>query len=359
MFLVKVKYLWAIAPYYSAETQPQMAHPIPALRMALENDKDRFMETFYLTKKMSLKGKVAIVTGASRGIGKGIALQLGEAGATVYITGRKPENYDDGTKLFKFSTLEETAQEITKRGGKGIAKYVDHSDAKSVKEFFDQVEKEQNGKLDILVNNAYAAVPYIFGNVTKKFYELEPEYTWDIINNVGLRNNYIAATYATRIFLKQKSGFIVFISSVGGKSFLFNTAYGVGKAANDRLAADLGAELRGTGISVVSLWPGAVKTEIVEQAVLKNEKGVDETSKKLFNQGESIEFPGKAIVALANDPELTKFSGKIFNTATLAKKYNLHDLDGSQPLAYPGHQEYIDFINKTRVDDASVELPKV
>ena len=108
---------------------------------------------------MALKGKVTLVTGASRGIGRGIALQLGEAGATVYVTGRKPEDYDETTKLFKVSTLHSVADEITKRGGKGIAVFVDHSDGKSVKALFDQISQEQNGQLDILVNNAYAAVP--------------------------------------------------------------------------------------------------------------------------------------------------------------------------------------------------------
>lgn len=107
---------------------------------------------------MSLKGKVVLVTGASRGIGRGIALQLGEAGATVYVTGRKPENYDESTKLYNVSTLQSVADEITQRGGKGIALFVDHSDAKSVKALFDQISQEQNGQLDILVNNAYAAV---------------------------------------------------------------------------------------------------------------------------------------------------------------------------------------------------------
>lgn len=111
---------------------------------------------------MSLKGKVTLVTGASRGIGRGIALQLGKAGATVYITGRKPEHYDDNTKKFKTNHLQDTADEITKNGGKGIAVFCDHSNPDEIKNLFKQIENEQKGQLDILVNNAYAGVPVSF-----------------------------------------------------------------------------------------------------------------------------------------------------------------------------------------------------
>ncbi|KAE9555789.1 hypothetical protein FO519_001003 [Halicephalobus sp. NKZ332] len=299
---------------------------------------------------MSLKGKVALVTGASRGIGRGIALQLGEAQATVYVTGRKPEDYDEATKLFKVSTLHSVADEITQRGGKGIAVFVDHSDGKSVKALFDRISEEQNGQLDILVNNAYAGVPFIFTNTGKKFYEFDPEYSYDIINNVGLRNHYICSSYAARLMIPRKSGLIVVVSSMGGMNYLFNVSYGLGKAACDKLAADMAVELRGTGVSAVSLWPGAVKTEIINQGVLNN-PGAPEISKQIFSNGESTEFSGKTIVALANDPELEKLSGRILKTATLAKKYDIYDLDGSQPNDRGFSEEYIQVLNKVRVDD--------
>ena len=107
---------------------------------------------------MALAGKIALVTGASRGIGRGIAMELGKAGATVYVTGRKPENQEGFVKAMKLSSLEDTAAQISKVGGRGIAVFCDHSDPKDIKNLFDKIEKENNGQLDVLVNNAYAAV---------------------------------------------------------------------------------------------------------------------------------------------------------------------------------------------------------
>ncbi|KAK6050009.1 hypothetical protein COOONC_12486 [Cooperia oncophora] len=150
---------------------------------------------------MSLAGQIAIVTGASRGIGRGVALQLGGAGATVYVTGRQPAQ-SDAAAMDQLPRLEEVAQEITSRGGKGIAAYVDHSNMDEVKAFFEKVERDHNGQLDILVNNAYSAVQVsqiglrkkshpchsfsIIDSTGKPFYECPPE-MWDEINNVGLR----------------------------------------------------------------------------------------------------------------------------------------------------------------------------
>ncbi|KAJ1352018.1 hypothetical protein KIN20_008205 [Parelaphostrongylus tenuis] len=134
---------------------------------------------------MALAGQIAVVTGASRGIGRGIALQLGEAGATVYVTGRKPSHGDSSTGQ-PVPSLEKTAREVNERGGRGIAVYVDHSNMDEVKEFFERIKRDENGRLDILVNNAFAAVKSIFESSGKSFYECPPE-MWDEVNNVGLR----------------------------------------------------------------------------------------------------------------------------------------------------------------------------
>ncbi|KAJ1352015.1 hypothetical protein KIN20_008202 [Parelaphostrongylus tenuis] len=117
---------------------------------------------------MTLAGQIAVVTGASRGIGRGIALQLGRAGATVYVTGRKPSQSDSSADS-SLPSLEKTAIEVSERGGKGIAAYVDHSNMDEVKEFFERIERDENGRLDILVNNAYAAVKTIFDSTGKPF----------------------------------------------------------------------------------------------------------------------------------------------------------------------------------------------
>lgn len=160
--------------------------------------------------------------------------------------------------------------QITNVGGKGIAVYCNHEEPQEVKRLFEQISKEQNNRLDVLVNNAYAAVQYIGKNVQRKFFECDgaPEHHWDIVNNVGLRNHYICSVYAARLMAPRKQGLIVTLSSPGSIKHLFNTAYGVGKAACDKLASDMAADLAEYGITSVSLWPGAVKTEIIEQTIL-------------------------------------------------------------------------------------------
>uniref|UniRef100_A0A914EJD0 Dehydrogenase/reductase SDR family member 1 n=1 Tax=Acrobeloides nanus TaxID=290746 RepID=A0A914EJD0_9BILA len=212
---------------------------------------------------MSLRGKIAVVTGASRGIGRGIALQLGAAGAKVYVTGREPKK-SLSNQNSSLPSLDKTAQEVTESGGKGIIAYVDHSDMSQVKELFERIERENNGQLDILVNNAYSAITTINDNMDKKFYESDPE-IWDDVNNVGLRNHYYCSVYATRLMRSRgQGGLIVNISSVGGLKYLYNVPYGVGKAACDRMAADMAEELRKENITVISLWPGPIETELLE-----------------------------------------------------------------------------------------------
>ncbi|CAD5231352.1 unnamed protein product [Bursaphelenchus xylophilus] len=295
---------------------------------------------------MSLKGKIALVTGASRGIGKGIAIELGAAGATVYVTGRRPEN---AVKFANSTTLSEVADEITQRGGKGIAVYVDHADPKDVKNLFERIDNENNGQLDILVNNAYAAVPFIGSHVGKKFYEYEesPEEAWDIVNNVGLRNTYVCSTYAAKLMVKRKSGLIVTIGSRGGMKHLFNAAYGIGKDAGDRLAADLAIELQGTGVISLSVWPGAVKTEAIDASTNKL------IPSAVFDNGESIYFSGKTIAKLAADKELPKFNGKILLSYDLAVRYGVKDVDGRVvvPPQLEERQQFAELINKIRAGD--------
>jgi len=273
-----------------------------------------------------LRGQVALVTGASRGIGRGIALQLGEAGATVYVTGREPKKSDSQANS-NLPTLEKTAQEISERGGKGIAAYCDHSNSDDIKRLFDRIQSEQNGQLDILVNNAYSAVNVITDNTGKKFWELEPS-VWDDVNNVGLRNHYICSVYAARMMVPRKSGLIVVVSSVGGLRYLFNVAYGVGKAACDRLAADIAQEMRRSNITAISLWPGAVRTELITQ---KMDSGFESNLKDVFAEGETTEYSGRAVVHFANDKNRIQKTGKILVTADLGDEYGFTDIDGRRP----------------------------
>ncbi|KRZ91747.1 Alpha-1,3/1,6-mannosyltransferase ALG2 [Trichinella sp. T8] len=277
-----------------------------------------------------LSGRVALVTGASRGIGRGVALQLGEAGATVYITSR-PVDKSDSSEIADLPTLEKTAEEVNGRGGKAIAVYCDHSKDEEIKALFQRIEEEQNGQLDILVNNAYAGIKAIANCIGKKFWECEPE-IWDDINNTGLRNHYICSVYAARLMVPRKSGLIVTISSVGGLRYLFNVPYGVGKAACDRMAVDCAEELKAKNVAYVSIWPGAVQTELIlnnldavsEMAVGSFDK---ETVKNIFINGESTEYVGKAVVHLAADKDVIKRTGRVYFTADIGREYGFVDVN--------------------------------
>ncbi|XP_067109782.1 dehydrogenase/reductase SDR family member 1 [Osmerus mordax] len=272
---------------------------------------------------MALSGWVCLVTGASRGIGRGIALQLSEAGATVYITGRQER------------TLKETAAQVKERGGNCVPVICDSSKEEEIKELFEQITQEQNGRLDILVNNAYAGVQAIFENMGKKFWETDPS-IWDTINNTGLRGHYFCSVYASRIMVAQGRGLIVVISSMGGLKYLFNVPYGVGKAACDRLAADTAFELKSRGVASVSLWPGAVQTELVSQLIIEKDTpvGADPKFKDVFASGETTELSGRCIVELAKDKNLMSLTGKVLMTSDLARRYGIKDVDGRSVTDY-------------------------
>ena len=154
---------------------------------------------------------------------------------------------------------------------KGIVVVVDHSKDEQVAALFNQIKTENNGQLDILVNNAYAGVDVIFdpgNNNRSKFYDLDPAQQWDAINGVGLRNHFLCTVYASRLMVERKDGLIVNISSAGGIRYLFNAAYGIGKAAVDRMAADCAIEFKESNITMVSLWPGPVKTEFIQENII-------------------------------------------------------------------------------------------
>ncbi|KAM9789293.1 dehydrogenase/reductase SDR family member 1 [Neosynchiropus ocellatus] len=269
---------------------------------------------------MALSGWICVVTGASRGIGRGIALQLSEAGATVYITGRQER------------TLKQTAAEVKERGGDCIPVICDSTSDKDIEALFERVKRERSGRLDLLVNNAYAGVQDIFENMGKKFWETDPS-IWDSINNAGLRGHYFFSVHASRMMVTQGRGLIVMVSSMGGLRYLFNVAYGVGKAACDRLAADMAVELKRRGVVSVSLWPGAVQTELVTQLIQSdkretNMEGINKTSRDIFANGETTELSGRCIVHLAQDKSLMSLTGKVLMTCDLALRYGFKDIDG-------------------------------
>ncbi len=261
-----------------------------------------------------LAGKVAIVTGATRGVGKGIALGLGEAGATVYVTGRSVER---GALP---GTLAETAGAVTALGGRGVAVRCDHAVDAEVRELFARVQADER-RLDILVNNAFA-IPD--GELVAPFWT-QPIALWDAMHTVGLRSHYVASVLAAPTMVAAGRGLIVNVSSFGAKIYAVNVAYGAGKAGVDRMARDMARELRPFGVAAVSLWPGIVKTE---RLLLQPERlGFDTT------RGESPELSGRAVAALALDPKLLDRSGQALVVAELAREYGFTDIDGSQPAS--------------------------
>ena len=277
----------------------------------------------------NLEGKVVLVTGATRGVGKGIAIGLGEAKATVYITGRSLE-FDPSKELS--GSLKETQLAIEAAGGKCIPVRVDHSDDEQIKSLFARIDREQQGQLDLVVNNVFAGVQAIRNAFGKPFWQAEPD-LWDAINNVGLRSHYVASVYAARIMSKQKRGIICTISSWGGLSYIFSAAYGAGKSACDRLAADMVIELKPDNIASISIWPGIVGTEQIIDFAGQDDGDNDSNPLSDDYNWETPLLAGRAIAALASDPDIMKYTGKVQIVAELAEKYNLVDRDGNLPVS--------------------------
>ncbi|MBD2514976.1 SDR family NAD(P)-dependent oxidoreductase [Nostoc sp. FACHB-973] len=281
-----------------------------------------------------LEGKVTLVTGATRGIGRGIAIGLGEAGATVYITGRSLNSSYANDDIS--GTLTETQLAVEQVGGICIPVQVDHSNDEQVRLLFERIQNEQNGQLDLLVNNAYSGVKAIRDAYGRPFWDGEPS-IWDASNNVGLRSHYVASIFAARMMTKRKSGLICTISSWGSMSYLFNTAYGVGKAACDRLAADMAVELKPYNVASVSIWPGIVGTEqITQMASEVSQTNTTDQRNSFFSSRYNWETPlftGRAIAKLAGDPNIMNRTGRLQIVAELASQYGIVDENGDRPAS--------------------------
>jgi NAD(P)-dependent dehydrogenase (short-subunit alcohol dehydrogenase family) len=265
-----------------------------------------------------LAGKVAVVTGASRGIGKGIAVALGAQGATVYVTGR---TVISGAGSLP-GTVGETAAEVDRRGGKGVAVQVDHSNNDQVAALFDQVRCEQ-GRLDILVNNAFA-IPEDLTD-PKPFWE-KPLSNWDMVD-VGVRSNFVAAWHAAQIMVPQQSGLIVAISGYTGVTYTYGVIFGMCKSAVDRMARDMAIELEPHNVASLSLWQGLTYTERAQRNLARNPEMKKATATNP-QVGCSPEFPGRVIAALAADPQAMKRSGGTFIASEVAADYGIADVDG-------------------------------
>lgn len=269
-----------------------------------------------------LEGRVALVTGASRGVGKGVALGLAEAGATVYVTGRSLSPADDAR-----GSLEQTAREIETLGGTGVAVRCDHADDAQVRAAFDRV-RDERGRLDVLVNNVMSTPqPEDLPEGCRYQWDLHPFWDmpialWDAYHVVGLRSHYVASAFAVPLLLAAGGGLIVSISSPGAVRYARNVPYGVGKAGVEKLVSDMAEELRPHRVASISLWPGFNRTE----DVLARPDLYPDLSGSV-----STRFAGRAVAALAADPDVLARSGKCLRASDLAREYGFTDVDGSVP----------------------------
>ena len=270
--------------------------------------------------------KVALVTGATRGAGKGIALGLASQGMTVFVTGRSKSTPTATLKGETLSgTLDDTVEAINNAGGQGIAITCDHADDDQTEQVFKQISSEA-GRLDILVNNA----AYIHDSL------IDPGGFWekplDLVRilDVGLRSAYVASYYAAPLMIKNGSGLITFTSSFGSACYMHGPAYGAQKVGYDKLAADMGVDLENENVAAVSLWLGPQLTERTE-VVLKHR---GEQYDDFMAMAETPEFNGRIIHALASDPDLMQKSGQTLVTAELAMAYSLTDTEDRQPPSY-------------------------
>lgn len=273
------------------------------------------------------KPKIAIVTGASRGAGKGIALGLAEKGMTVYVTGRSKSEGNakgwDGAVLP--GTVYDTAEQCDHVGGRGVPVICDHTDDNQTAALFAQVEKEQ-GKLDILVNNA----AYMHTQLIEQKPFWEKELTASCILDVGLRSAYVASWHAARLMAPKKQGLIVFGSSFGAACYMHGPAYGAQKAGLDKFAHDMAIDLKPCGVNAVSIWMGPLITERSLIAAQVN----SEQYESFLATAETPQFIGNIVHAIATDEKGDELTGHTLIAAEIAHRYGIKDRGDKQPPSY-------------------------
>jgi dehydrogenase/reductase SDR family protein 1 len=264
----------------------------------------------------ALDGKVAVVAGASRGIGRGVAVEAALAGATVYVTARTVEPTAGAPVT--------TVGEIERLGGAAVPMRCDYTDDEQIAQVFDRVRTD-HGRLDLLVNSVFDAAQF-GGTIGRRFWEL-PLSIWHDVVDVGTRSAYLASYHAAPLLLEAGSGLIVNVSARGASRYRYNVAYGAGKAALDKMTADMAEDLRDHKVAVVSLWPNVTRTENLDAGAALDPDRV----KAAFGELELLETPrysGRAVVALAADPAVLDRTGQRYWVATLGDEYGFTDENG-------------------------------
>ena len=253
---------------------------------------------------MSLQDRIAVVTGGTRGVGRGVARELARQGARVFATGRSVPNH------------EPFEQPVT-------AIQCDHRDDRQVEGAFQRIANEA-GSIDILVNSVWGGYEGMIENGQftwpKPFWE-QPLWRWDAMFGAGVRAYYHASQLAARTMVAQRRGLIVNISFWAAQKHIANVAYGVAKAATDKMTADMAVELRSHGVTIVSLYPGLVRTEKVMEAAAYLD----------LSNSESPDFIGRAVAALHSDAEVLRHTGTVLIAAALGRDYGFTDIDGKTP----------------------------
>ncbi|UYQ93433.1 SDR family oxidoreductase [Chitinophaga horti] len=275
-----------------------------------------------------LTGKIAVVAGATRGAGRGIACMLGEAGATVYCTGRSSRKNPPTPE--RPETIEETAEMVTAYGGIGIPVQVDHSDEEQVQQLFELI-RTQHGKIDILVNDIWGGDVLIeFG---KPFWELKLENGFAAIQN-AIFTHLITSRYAVPLMLENKGSIIFEITDGDGFFYRGNLIYDFIKTSIIRVAFGMAQELRPHGVTALSVTPGFLRSEAMLELFGVTEDNWQDGAKKdkNFISSETPYYVGRGVAALASDPDVFCKTGRVFSSWVLAREYGLVDIDGRQPL---------------------------
>jgi NAD(P)-dependent dehydrogenase (short-subunit alcohol dehydrogenase family) len=276
-----------------------------------------------------LDGAVALVTGASQGIGQGIALELGEQGATVWLTARSAAG------------LEETADQIRDLGGVAVPRPCDHADDSQVQAVFDELRRDA-GRLDIVVN---VASPDFTSMVGQPFWELPLQAITDSLT-VGPRANFVTSALAAPLMIEQRAGLIVNISSHGCEDYILSTPYGAAKAAIEKITHDTALELRQHKVAVIGLWPGLVLTDRIRSFATEGPSGSPQLFGLDLDICESPRFSGRAVVALFTDPDRMARTGRSFFASRLAREYGFTDLAGHLP---PEVRLLVDYLGDGKV----------